>query len=155
MKWTYLYLSFHQKSKKCYRKCLFGKRVFCASVCAHSLSCFADLEGFFKHLICNLRLFLHLCGILILKTKYCRGYTRTQWQGGIYTHKLQKCLRDAAFKVSLIRVSYHKPKILSQTCMVAIKINEVQSNPDVKVLQYQTINMIKSNFRKMYLHEND
>lgn len=39
--------------------------------------------------------------------------------------------------------------------MVAIKINEVQSNPDGKVLQYQTINMIKSNFRKMYLYEND
>lgn len=44
MKRTHLYLSFHQKSKKCYRKGLFGKRVFCMRVCERPCVCFLVLQ---------------------------------------------------------------------------------------------------------------
>jgi len=39
--------------------------------------------------------------------------------------------------LGLSLISYHKPKILGQICMMVIKINKEQSIPEVKILQYQ------------------
>lgn len=136
MKRTYLYLSFHQKSKQCYRKGLFGKRVFCVRVCAHVfVFLFCRLGLFFLNTYFPTYTFLSTCvgfsySNMTLKTKYCSRYTLRG--GGVVCKSVSGML---FWGLSLI--SYHKPKILGQTCTEAIKINKEQSIPEVKILQYQ------------------